>query len=330
MNLNQIFNNIKTPLSEKKINFEQVPNLDGVYVGKRFGDFPVVFFKSDIFNFIGIPNEKFSNIKISRGVNNIISILDRQVCGPFFSFELISTNSNLVQSFFTLISDLINFYSLHPDNFKIKGYIEDIENLFVDCVEILDDDVVGLFGELLLIHSSLDRNRILDFWHLPLNARFDFSSGFEKIEVKTTSNSIREHYISLEQIQSGDDMDVLICSIMVKRVHHGGGKSINDLINEISSNLDEIHLKKFDEVIREICKGLDVSYKFRDYKFDLDYSINSIMFFDTNVLPKIDVSSLPEGVSQVKFKETLDEKYKLNLSEFSILPDELFSVVKFD
>lgn len=329
LNLFQIFNQLDEPKNQKEINFNSVPDFDGVYVGKKIGNFPVIFFKSEIFKFTQMPNEKFNNIKISRGINNNISILDKQICGPFFSFELISNNS-LMKSFFRLIEDLILFFKENPDNFKIKGYIEDIENLFVDTVEILDDEVVGLFGELLLIHSSSNVNRIIDFWHLPLNARFDFSSGYEKIEVKTTSNSVREHYISLEQIQSDDDMDVLICSILVSRVHHGEGncKSINDLISEISSQLSSENLVKFNEVISEICKGLNVSYKFRDYKFDYDFSLNSMVFFDTQFLPKLDVSSLPDGVSQVKFKETLDEKYKLNLSDLDMIDNELFNVVR--
>ncbi len=330
LDLFSIYSKISEPKNKKEINFKQVSDFEGIYVGKRFGSFPVIFFNSHLFNFHSMPNEKFSNIKISRGVNYNLSIFEKQVNGPFFSFELISSSENLVKSFFTLISDLIVFYLQNPKDFKIRGYIESIESLFTDVVEILDDEVVGLFGELLLIYSSSNITRMLDFWHLPLNARFDFSSGEEKIEVKTTSNSVREHHVSLEQVQSSDLDKVLICSIMCRRVHHGEGnfKSINDLISEISYNLSGLKLEKFNLVIGEICKNLDVSFKFRDFKFDVDYSINSMMFFDCDVLPKLDVGKLPDGVSHVKFTETLDPKFKLDLSKLSVLENNLFSVVK--
>ena len=192
LELNKKFQKLKEKENKKEINFLSLDNFEGVYIGKKFGSFPVIFFNSHLFNFHSMPNEKFSNIKISQGVNYNLSILDKQVSGPFFSFELISNNSKLVESFFTLILDLINFYNLNPNNFKIRGYIENIESLFAD----------GLFGELLLIHSSSNINRMIDFWHLPLNARFDFCSENEKIEVKTTTSNIREHHISLEQIQT--------------------------------------------------------------------------------------------------------------------------------
>ena len=329
LDLFSIYSSIKVPLNKKEINFEAVSALDGIYVGKNSFNLPVIFFKSSIFNFIGMPNEKFNNIKISRGINYNLSILNKNISGPFFSFELTSLNSNLLKSFFTLVSDFVLFYLENPNDFKIRGYIESIEDLFVDVVEILDDEVVGLFGELLLIYNSKSMNSILDFWHLPLNARFDFSSGYEKIEVKTTSSLIREHYISLEQVQN-DNCNVLILSIMVKRTHHNevNSKSINDLIKEIRTQLDSEKLSKFDEIIDQVTKNLDVSFKFRDYKFDLDYSINSMMFFDTNVLPKIDIKSLPEGVSNVKFKETLDEKYSVVVCDLKFEKGKLYSLIR--
>jgi hypothetical protein len=330
LDLFSIYSNIEQPKNYKEINFSKVCDFEGFFVGKNSNNLPVIFFKAENFNFSGMPNEKFSNIKISRGINYNILLPNETVCGPFFSFELVS-GTNLISPFFKIIEDLILFFVENSNKIHIKSYFNDIEHLFDDVVEILDDEVVGLFGELLLIYTSSDINRMIDFWHLPLNARFDFSSDEEKIEVKSTSSSVREHHISLEQVQSSVSDEVLLCSIMCRCVHHGEGNnmSINDLVTAISAQLSVDNLEKFNLVISEICKSLEVSFKFRDFKFDLDYSINSMMFFDCDVLPKIDITSLPVGVSNVKFKETLDSKFKLDISKLSILENNLFSVTKF-
>lgn len=155
---------------------------------------------------------------------------------------------------------------------------------------------------LLVIRNSKDPAALLRTWHVSPEEKCDFSSGNQRVEVKSTSQRSRSHHFSLEQLNPPLGCKVVVASIFVERT--GGGTSLSDLVKEINYSLEnEPDLQE--RLARVVALTLGQALrKVSDSRFDRELSEESTRFFNGTDVPKI-LEPLPPDISDVHFKSDL-------------------------
>jgi hypothetical protein len=160
----------------------------------------------------------------------------------------------------------------------------------------------GLFGELFLISRSRNPLRALTAWRIDDAARFDFSVGDIRLDVKTSTGRLRQHTFSYEQCNPPPGTDAVVASLMVERVP--GGLALADMIEGIKARIaaDEDLLLKLHEIVAatlgtSLAESLAVT-------FDARLAESSMLFFDLRAIPAVRVVLAP-GVSDVRFSSDL-------------------------
>jgi hypothetical protein len=178
---------------------------------------------------------------------------------------------------------------------------------FIEVFRSLSDaptnTVQGLWAELFLIENAFNSRALLNCWHNLPEEKFDFNSGEEIIEVKSSSNFERIHTFSSEQLNPPEGIQALIASIFTKQ--NGSGKNIEQLLENITLKIqNDIELTyKLNNVV---CKTLGNSLE-QSIKMCFDYQIakESLLFYNQRDISKIEKIDIPTEVSDVKYKSDL-------------------------
>jgi len=141
-------------------------------------------------------------------------------------------------------------------------------------------------------------------WHATPEDRYDFNSGSQRIEVKSSSSRTRQHRFALEQLHPPVGTSLLIASVFVERA--GGGVSVMNLVDEIRSHIrgqTELLLRLESTVAATLGDNWRAAL---DERFDRQLGQGSLRFYESAAIPSVD-PELPDGVSDVAFKSDLSE-----------------------
>ncbi len=160
----------------------------------------------------------------------------------------------------------------------------------------------GLWAELFLMARARRPVSLVRAWHVLPGDRYDFNAGPPRIEVKSASGRIRQHYFSLSQLLPVSGTEVLIASVLVERA--GAGPSVIDLVGEIRAQLGAtpdllVHL---DRVVG-LTLGETLRYAAEEH-FDRELAERSLAFFNPEAIPKVSPLVPPE-VTEVRFRVDL-------------------------
>lgn len=234
--------------------------------------------------------------------------------GTYTIVSLNSASEDFVKYFLSTVGYLIDQLSDDSSFGQIKKELNKLINLFKSLSSPSQKTIQGLWAELLIIDQSSDINYAIRSWHQDKNDRFDFNDGADKIEIKSTTKTEREHRFSLAQLTDIQNINVLIGSVITAET--GTGKCVNDLLLSISSRVsDPVLLSKISTTVAETM-GKNFESIF-DVFFDYQLALNSIMFFKAEDVPKIQSNSVPIEVSNVKFDCKLDENNAINKEDYS-------------
>lgn len=175
-----------------------------------------------------------------------------------------------------------------------------LKKLFEEgLLEATSKGVTGLMGELLVILSSTDKRTAVDSWHSDTDSAFDFSWLNNRLEVKTTKASLREHNFSSHQVPGPSGVNLQIAS--VKLVTTEIGQTLGELVNLVSEGLSEEQATK---VLDQCNKTLGVPpFAVTEPVIDITTSLANIVFFDGASIPR---PTLTEGVLSMKWAATLE------------------------
>jgi hypothetical protein len=247
-------------------------------------------------------------------------------------------HGNREEKQFTLITCLTQSYTPHflriaetiletlgsrPTRREVDDAVETLAELFESLGETRQGSVQGVWSELLVIANSSDPQTLISAWHSTPEDRYDFNSGSQRVEVKSTFGSRARHRFSLEQLTPPVDVRVLILSVRTERA--GGGTSLNALVNRIRARVsDPEKILKVERVI-SASLGSDL-YGALEVSFDEEVATSSLQIFASNVIPTPS-TDLPSEVSHVKFTSDLESCPPVEYSEvegeggiFSALP----------
>lgn len=232
---------------------------------------------------------------------------DGRVEDNYAIIMLHSLEWTLQSSFLDIVYLTIQNMRPIPTRKELAVQVENLITIFSALVAPPIKKAQGLWGELLVIEQSKNPQILINAWHNSPKAKYDFTLGRDKIEVKTTSNENRLHTFSLEQLNPTPSSRLLIASIVVRESGKGnGGLSIQDLMNSIFKKVttanEQLHL--YEVVVKTI--GSDLN-KLDNICFDYSAASDSLSYHWAFDIPRIEKKNVPSQVTNVKFTSDLSQ-----------------------
>lgn len=226
-----------------------------------------------------------------------------------------SKDESLQSDFIDIFVLMLSRLKAIPTKKEIAMEVENLISIFTAMKCPRRKPVQGLWAELLVIERSNDPETLVKAWHQEPNAKYDFTLGRDKIEVKSTSGEERKHHFSLDQLNPTKHSRLVIASTIVRESGQGnGGCSVRDLYNKICPRISSVEQRlRLYEVIVET---LGAEFQSADNLF-FDYvsGCDSLKYYDYRDVPGVDKESLDIGVSSVGFDSTLPEDMDINSSK---------------
>lgn len=235
--------------------------------------------------------------------------------GRFTIVRCTSSDRMLHIYFLRIITAVINSIGDVPSHLDVFQAVSKLVELFRAMSEAPSKSVRGLWAELFLIVQAQDPVVLINAWHTMPEDKYDFAAGSQRIEVKSTSGRIRQHYFSFEQLHPPAGTTVLIASLFIERA--GAGTSLGELTDEVRSRVSGnpdlvLHIDKI--------VGLVLGESWRsamEERFDRELAQESLAFFATENIPKVS-PELPCGVSEVRFKSDLTGQVATDLARLRV------------
>ncbi len=229
-----------------------------------------------------------------------------------YCFIRLNSSDTYIKKYFTKIIELmLTRLGVIVYSKRLSEELDDIIELFGKKKPFSEETLVGLWGELLVISKSADPSYLLNAWHVTKDDKYDFNDGKDKLEVKTTRKSKREHSFSLEQLCPNQDSELAVISIMMQPSDNG--VSVTDLEEIIKSRIDDYILQE--KLTRLIVETIGQEYleTAKSYLYDQPYAISFCKIFDYKDIPCIPREYVPAMIFDVKFKVCLEGLSQLDI-----------------
>ena len=171
--------------------------------------------------------------------------------------------------------------------------------------------LVGLVGELVVIHAAKDAAAAVAAWRSDPLERYDFAIGDLRLEAKASATRRRTHSFSMEQANPPEGIIGILASMLIEQA--GGGTSVAETLRSIEARLPahaavmRLRMVVADTLGRDLTAALD-------WCFDMRVARSSLALFDLRGIPAIR-GALPSGVSGVRFTSDIDACQPLARSE---------------
>lgn len=164
-------------------------------------------------------------------------------------------------------------------------------------------EIQGLWAELFLINLSSESEKIASSWHCENNDLWDFHCEEWILEVKSTVKTTRGHVFNNDQIlRAKVKNNAMVASVLLSRTKDG--PSIWDLFDSISKKISIEESSRMKRLIYELLGNqLAVSL---EYRFDLEYALSNLKFFEFKSLPFIDAEIISPVITKISYTLTLD------------------------
>ena len=242
--------------------------------------------------------------------------------GIYTNIALKTDAPDLQAYFLDIVFLIIKKLSPYPKLKEVKTEVEKLIELFSQFLKPPQKTIQGLWAELLVIEQATQPDYLIQAWHNSPTDKFDFNDGIDKLEVKSTAKSKRIHNFSAEQLNPNVHSDLIIASVFV--VETGVGKNVFDLMrlikNKIKSN--DIQARMNDIVAKTLGNNLE---KTDELFFDYQQAVDTLQFYSSENIPRIDIPNIPNALSNVRFDCDLTNVAPLNRAETtSLLHNSLF------
>lgn len=223
-----------------------------------------------------------------------------------FSIITLRANEEALQAYFIdIIIMILSNLSDEPSREELSIEIENLITIFSALRRKPIKEIQGVWAELLVIEHSLHPETLISAWHSQPNAKFDFTMGRDKIEVKSTSSEERKHHFALDQLNPSINSRLLIASVIVREsAKCAGALSVKGLYEKICSRVSTVNLQL--KLYSTLATVIGNDYKNWDSVF-FDYveASDTLFFYNVDDVPRIKKSDVPEFVNEVKFSSDL-------------------------
>lgn len=164
--------------------------------------------------------------------------------------------------------------------------------------------IVGLWGELFVLDESEDVVKLVSAWHDTVDQRFDLAFDDVRIEIKTTSNDLRRHEFSHDQLRTNAPLRTFVVSVMT--LASPAGVSISTLRDSVLSRLQG-YPDLAEKVIKLVAAALG-----RDWRnglsetYELGIAKQSARIYRSNIIPAVS-GPIPPEIHSVRYQVDLTE-----------------------
>lgn len=192
-----------------------------------------------------------------------------------------------------------------PSKREISLEVENLISIFSAMSCPPKKQIQGLWAEMLVIERSRFPETLINAWHADPSAKYDFTLGRDKVEVKSTSGEERKHHFSLDQLNPSRHSRLLIASVIIRESGHGnGGLSVSELRDKICEQVQSVDARlRLYQVMAETI-GTDM-HKLEGVYFDYVEASDTLRFFNSEDVPGIRKDTVGPGVSSVGFTSDL-------------------------
>jgi len=315
MTLHEQFSDLQIPLSgnKKLFNASTLSQFAFAKIAVNNDGFPVVLIssKSDG-TYLSQKNVRLNYLELA---HNIECKISESGTTQFSNFSVIifKSDEKYLQYYFLEIAEtLLNSLSTKPTQKEVLNTFKGFVEIFRSLSDPPSKTVQGLWAELFIIENSENPEILLNYWHDIPQEKFDFNADIEKIEVKSSNNMDRVHIFASEQLNPPIDKQVIIASLFVKQSSRGN--SIANLTNSILEKIGNPLLS--DKLFSIVCKTLgNTVEQSMKVKYDYELAKNSVRFYRTQDISKIEKIDIPNKVTEVKYKSDLTEVKPINPNE---------------
>jgi len=307
----KIFSDLKNELPKNNEGFSiaNLPRIKNHKIGLSKDDLPLFFIKCEEVSTEKVLDYNLEYISIHFNKKCQLKEKDKKVTMGNYTIIALKTDSLDLQEYFL---NILYFVALKlPEIAKLKELKIEVENLiilFTKFSKVPTTTIQGLWAELLVIDQSINPEYLAKAWHVSPSDKFDFNDGVDKIEVKSTKKSKRIHNFSLEQLNPNKNSRLIIASVFA--IETGKGYSIFDLVNLIDNRIkNKDIITKINEVIIDTL-GSDFEKSFELF-FDYQLAKDTLAFFKSETVPKINTTSISKEISNVHFDSDLSNVEQL-------------------
>lgn len=161
--------------------------------------------------------------------------------------------------------------------------------------------IVGLWGELLIIHAAKNTTDFINAWHIAGTDTYDFAFSDARLEVKATERSVREHDFALEQVRGGRTGDS-VASLLLSR--SAAGISVLGLANAIAQRVPPIQQQKlWTLVLAELGQDAEAA---DEQTFDPEAARNNLRIIPATQVPAPQIDGDDKAlISNVRFRANI-------------------------
>ena len=219
---------------------EEVDGVDGLWLSVDVQGHPYLLFEMDSDD--GLPDLKLNSVEVRFSCPCEIQLHHGNALSGLYTVVYLSSGDpDIVRVFLRLLEEVFFVPSADLSARAVREQLLSIAELFRQ-IETDLKDVVGLWGELYVIHNSKDLRKAVQAWTFSRTAKYDFVTDSFSLEVKTTLKSSRLHRFSLEQLRPAADIRVFVASILL--VENSGGVSVANLMDKIYDSLSDHEERK--------------------------------------------------------------------------------------
>lgn len=232
--------------------------------------------------------------------------------GVFTVIRCRDSDRETTQYFLSVCETILHMLGDNPSRAHIATAVNRLVAIFQRIRQSPTRPLNGLFGELYLILRSGNAVRTLAAWRTDERARFDFSDGDIRLDVKAAGCRNRIHTFSYEQCNPPSDTIAVAASLHAEQI--AGGSSLRSIIDKIGARVSthaDLILKLHETVAMTLGTGLNDALSRR---FDVQLAESSLRFFSLEDVPAIR-GPLPAGVSDVHFRSDLSTLAPYSIEE---------------
>ncbi len=203
-----------------------------------------------------------------------------QVEGRYLKLSCDPGSPGLHEYFVRATAGLVEAFQTPLSAEQADHFVSNCAALFAASAQPAKSTLIGLWGELFVIHEGRDKESLMAAWHAAPTDATDFvGKGF--LEVKTTESKDRIHEVALEQVRPASGRDGYVVSVLVERT--ATGCSVFELSGMIAPQLSRESERKLWRLVAETL-GTDVDTA-GDVRFDVHYSRSQLRAYEARKLP---------------------------------------------
>ena len=252
------------------------------------------------------------HVRVGHGVSCSVSEAGVEVGREQFSVvTCVDSDDPLKDRFFDAAETLLRSLGETPAIEELRRVVAGLIELFRLASQPPRGTIQGLWAELWVIARAREPEVLLDAWHAEPSDAYDFNSGPERLEIKSTSQRTRKHNFSHRQLQPPTGTRVAIASVFVES--SGGGPTISTLVDRLRRRVAEPRaLMRLDYVVASTLgadwrPGVEAA-------FDAELASESLHFYTVEAVPSLP-SDIPSGISDIRYVSDLSGAQALTSEE---------------